>query len=100
MRKSKKLLKEKVVLRKKASRKLTKKDVYCIARIIQSTVFATEESLFYGCFYCKYSQECAKCFKEREALHFDDVRTKLQDLTGIDLRLSVSNLEAKFKNKM
>ena len=41
---------------------LTEKDIYCIARIIQSSVFA-EGWIFYGCQYCRYKNECEKSFE-------------------------------------
>lgn len=41
---------------------LTEKDIYCIARIIQSSVFA-EGWIFYGCQYCRYKMNAKSLLK-------------------------------------
>ena len=81
------------------STQLNDKDLHCIARIIQSALFA--DSLFYGCQYCEY---CQKCFFEKncEDSYFELLRKKLQDITKIDLSIMCdpNNLEEKFKKKL
>nr|DAM38346.1 MAG TPA: Cas system-associated protein [Caudoviricetes sp.] len=77
---------------------LTEKDIYCIARIVQSSVFA-EGWIFYGCQYCRYKNECEKCF-ENEKMHYDVIMKKLQQITGLDMGLNASNLSEKFQRDL
>lgn len=62
---------------------LTEKDVACIARLLQGSIF--EDSIFYACRYCKYRKECLESHRKSQDMHVDTVRKKLQQLTGIDL---------------
>ena len=79
---------------------LTEKDIYCIARIVQSSVFA-EGWIFYGCQYCRYKNECEKCFeKENGKMHYDVIMKKLQQITGLDMGLNASNLSEKFQRDL
>lgn len=76
---------------------LNEKELHCIARMLQSALFA--DSLFYGCNFCRYRN---KCFDGNKpvAMHLDEIRKKLQDITGVDLKpiYDRNNLEAKFRN--
>lgn len=79
---------------------LTEKDIYCIARIIQSSVFA-EGWIFYGCQYCRYKNECEKCFEnENGKMNYDVIMKKLQQITGLDMGLNASNLSEKFQRDL
>lgn len=79
---------------------LTEKDIYCIARIVQSSVFA-EDWIFYGCQYCRYKNECEKCFEnENGKMHYDVIMKKLQQITGLDMGLNASNLSEKFQRDL
>ena len=79
---------------------LTEKDIYCIARIVQSSVFA-EGWIFYGCQYCRYKNECEKCFEnENGKMHYDVFMKKLQQITGLDMGLNASNLSEKFQRDL
>lgn len=79
---------------------LTEKDIYCIARIIQSSVFAGGW-IFYGCQYCKYWKECEKSFEnENWKMHYDVIMKKLQQITGLDMGLNASNLSEKFQRDL
>lgn len=81
---------------------LTDKDLYCIARIIQGSLF---ESLTFGCRYCKYkaNAECRisdghKWIKE---WHLDVIRKKLEAITGVDLGIlyDPEDPDSKFAHK-
>ena len=77
---------------------LTEKDIHCMARIIQSSVFA-EGWIFCGCQYCKYWKDgCEKTFEEENGrIHYDVIMKKLQQITGLDMSLNASNLKEKFQ---
>ena len=77
---------------------LTEKDIHCMARIIQSSVFA-KGGIFYGCQYCKYWKDgCEKSFEDENGrLHYDVIMKKLQRITGLDMSLNASNLKEKFQ---
>lgn len=62
---------------------LNEKDLHCITKILQSSIF--KNNLFSGCEYCKYKDECSKSFEINNSLHFDIVRRKLQDITKLDM---------------
>ena len=62
---------------------LTEKDVACIARLLQGSIF--EDSILYACQYCKYGKECLESHQKSQDMHVDTVRKKLQQLTGINL---------------
>lgn len=77
---------------------LTEKDIHCMARIIQSSVFA-EGWVFCGCQYCKYwEEECKKTLKTGK-LHYYVIMEKLQQITGLDMSLQMYNLPDKFKEQ-
>lgn len=76
---------------------LTEKDIHCIARIIQSSVFA-HGWIFCGCQFCKYWEECEKTLKNGR-LHYDVIMKKLQQITGLDMSLKMYNLPDKFKEQ-
>ncbi len=77
---------------------LTDKDLHCVSRLLQSSIFA--ESIFYGCNYCKYKNDCFDEAEPKEEMYIDMLRQKLQDITGIDLDpcYNCNDLEQKFKN--
>lgn len=74
---------------------LTDKDFHCMARILQSCIFAKDKSFLYGCEYCKYSYDCLV----KNNHNLSSIRKKLNDLTGVYLGfLMYSNLEDNFKD--
>ena len=79
---------------------LNQKDIYCMARIIQSSVFAKGQ-IFYGCQYCKYwddgCEEYVNSKAKRGEFHYDVMMKKLQQITGLDMGKLVRNLPDKFK---
>ena len=79
-------------------KRLLDQDLHCITRILQSTLYA--DSIFYGCQYCKYNNDCfPNGTVKNHNMHFDEIRDKLQDITGIDTSpcCNPNDLEAKFK---
>ena len=57
---------------------ISEKDLYCIARLLQSCLYATNR--FIGCRYCKYN-----CDTETElSPNYDKVICRLQQVTGVD----------------
>lgn len=74
---------------------ISDKDLHCVARLLQGEIFA--ESLFYGCSYCKYKSDCF--YDGKLDLHVDELRKKLQLITGVDLSpcFDSDNLESKFR---
>lgn len=69
---------------------LTDMDLYCIARMLQSSFQAPEQESIdntyrplYGCMYCKYAFEC--CPSGRPSIHFKKVFGKLKTLTGVSI---------------
>ena len=67
---------------------LNQKDIYCMARIIQSSVFAKGQ-IFYGCQYCKYWNDGCEEYVNSKAksgeFHYDVIMKKLQQITGLDM---------------
>lgn len=83
----------------RAKRKeMSDQDLHCVTRLLQSALFA--DSIFYGCQYCKYYNNCFPdgAIKNHD-MHYDKIMKKLQDITGIDVSpcCNPDNLEAKFK---
>lgn len=66
-----------------ASNTFTAKELHCIARIIQSSFYAPNDSPFYGCQYCKYGLDC----KDANDCRWDLVRDKIEEATGVKLRV-------------
>ena len=63
---------------------LSEKELHCVARLLQSAIYS--DGLFRGCRFCKY-----RCAKEKDlAPHFDILRQKLYEMTGVDLRIGSS----------
>lgn len=67
---------------------LTDMDLYCIARMLQSSFLAPEQEdidntyrPLYGCMYCKYAFDCHKPGEKKS--NFYKVFEKLQTLTGV-----------------
>ena len=60
---------------------LNEKDLQCITRTLQGAIF--EDSVYYGCKYCQYSEECSERLHNEDGMHFDTVRKKLQGITGL-----------------
>lgn len=66
---------------------LNEQDILCVTRLLQSAIHA--DSILFGCNYCRYRDECMKEFTEKDSgkhMYIDDLRIKLMDITGIDLR--------------
>lgn len=58
---------------------LSEKELHCVARLLQGAIFS--ESFVNGCAFCKF-----RCKTEKDAApHFDEIRMKLMDATGVDL---------------
>lgn len=76
---------------------LNQKDLHCIARILQSVLF-TEGEIFYACEkYCQYREQCSKEYGAGKTLYFiNEVRPKLQDITGVYLGMDAHNIDEKF----
>ena len=74
---------------------LSEKDLHCIARMLQSALFA--DNIFYGCNFCNYKNECftGNIFDMNDT----NVRKKLQEITGVDLgpQFNRNNPETKFE---
>ncbi len=67
---------------------LTDMDLYCIARMLQSSFQAPEQESIdntyrplYGCMYCKYAFEC----RASGRFNFKEVFGKLKTLTGVSI---------------
>lgn len=67
---------------------LTDMDLYCIARMLQSSFQAPEQESIdntyrplYGCMYCKYAFEC----RTSGRFNFKEVFGKLKTLTGVSI---------------
>jgi hypothetical protein len=84
---------------KKDRNELTTKDIMCVSRVVQSALFDNPIGIFYGCKTCPHSNMCEEILKKSGVLHFDSLRKKLQEITGVDLNYSYNpdNPEAKFK---
>ncbi len=68
-------------------------DLYCIARQLQSEKYAHEP--FKACQYCKYP-----CSTEDELLpNYERVQFRLQDLTGVDFGMAHKSIEQRFANE-
>lgn len=78
---------------------LDEKDLECIARLLQSTIFA--EDLLFGCKYCRFSQECHCSNTIKNKMHIDVIREKLERITGLDFgyHYDPGNPDAKFVYK-
>ena len=75
------LYREKEVRGINSKTQLSEKDLHCIARMLQSALFA--DNIFYGCNFCNYKNECftGNIFDMNDT----NVRKKLQEITGVDL---------------
>lgn len=69
---------------------LTDIDLYCIARMLQSSFQAPEQEdidntyrPLYGCMYCKYAFECHKPGEIKP--NFNKVFEKLETMTGVSI---------------
>lgn len=59
--------------------KLTEKDLHCIARLLQGSIYGERGNAFDGCAFCKY-----RCKTEKDpAPYFDEVMNKLDKKTGV-----------------
>lgn len=61
---------------------LNEKDLHCLARMLQGS-FCKRHPFFCCSGDCKYSQDCAESISQSGKFHFDEVRKKLCDLTGV-----------------
>lgn len=73
---------------------MDEKDLYCIAKVMQGMIFKDE--FFGGCRDCKNGKVCMDKLQKEKKVHFDIVRMKLQDLTGVDL--AYGRTPVKFKD--
>ena len=81
---------------------LNEKDLTCIARILQSAIYA--DSLYYLCGCCQHKEDCFdKTKKIQWGYHFLKVREKLQKITGIELSIfnnkSAESIRKKIQDK-
>ena len=57
---------------------LNEQEAHCLARFLQSALFAGEQGLYTGCEYCKY-----QCNNEKE-MRIDSIKRRLSEETGVD----------------
>lgn len=62
---------------------LTKKDLCCIARILQGSIYG--DSLFQYCDCCPHADDCQNMAQQSHTNYFNQVRPKLQNVTGVYL---------------
>ena len=61
---------------------LNQKDIHCMARIVQSSVFANGQ-IFYGCQYCKYWNDGCEEYvnsKAKSGTSLDGLRSPLMKM--------------------
>lgn len=83
------------------TQELTEKDIHCITRLLQSSIFA--DGVFYGCQHCKYWKNgCEQSYKnENGKMHYDNVMSKLQRITGLYMGIrDPANPEDRFLEKV
>lgn len=68
------------------------KDLYCMARLLQSSLYGP--NAIYGCLTCKF-----KCSTDVSFPNFEKVLFRLQDLTGVDMSIYQIPFEERFKNE-
>lgn len=79
----------KAMLSSPQNNNLTKRDTYCIAKLLQSAFFSQnftddkQPDFFYGCSFCKFSGDC----KNNNFAQWDRIREVLEKQTGVDLDL-------------
>lgn len=73
---------------------LSEKDLYCLARIIQSCEY-TDNDIFHCCRYCLHQKECDEKAKSGKTYFTETVRKKLQGITGVYLGINTCNLKEK-----
>ena len=73
---------------------LSEKELYCMARLLQSMIFFKE--IFHCCKYCKYEPECVQTFPKME---FDLLRKNLDKETGVYLGFAQPTEEMLEKEK-
>ena len=72
---------------------ISRKDLYCIARLLQSEKYAHEP--FAGCKYCKQN-----CSTEKELLpNYERVLFRLQDMTGVYFGVAPMSTTDRLKNE-
>ena len=62
---------------------LNEREAHCVARLIQGGVL--EGSIFYGCAYCKYHDDCWPKESKHGGIFLYDIRKRLTKETGVDL---------------
>lgn len=67
---------------------LTKKDLYCIARILQGIIYGG--NLFQYCDCCPDADDCHHMARQNCTNYFSQVRPKLQNATGVYLGLVIN----------
>ena len=72
---------------------ISRRDLYCIARQLQSEKYARDP--FKACQYCKYP-----CSTEEELLpNYERVQFRLQQMTGVDFGVGLKDIETRFSNE-
>ena len=75
---------------------LTEKDLNCIARIFQGVIYK-DGDMFHCCRYCIHGAECSENVKFQRPIHFDYLRKRIQDITGVYLSTNAHDIEKKFQ---
>ena len=68
---------------------LTEKEAHCIARLLQNGLFCDNESIYNGCYYCKFRFE-----DKNPTEQIKSVLKKIEDETGVDLK--IENVEEEY----
>ena len=65
--------------------KLTEKDIYCIARVLQGCIY--KDRMFACCEkYCRYVKDCTDAIQQGHNLYFNTVaRRHLEEVSGVYL---------------
>lgn len=70
---------------------ISEKDLYCIARLLQSCLHGFNQ--FTGCENCKFHCET----KEDYAPNYEKNIFRLQDITGVDFGVQMDEIPSRFK---
>lgn len=75
--------------------KISEKDLYCVAKLLQGSIFAKDR--FRGCEFCKHS--CLQDGKNVNPLpNYDKIIFRLQDITGVDFGVWEKSVVDRLKN--
>lgn len=64
---------------------LTHKELYCVAKVLQSVLFSDDKGLFHGCNFCKHQKECMPDGIPHPRMIFDKARISLAKTTAVNL---------------